>query len=271
MKSYPFFILISLLSVKGFSQDEVATKILAEGRKLYRSEKASWHGTDVFLEKFSEKRPRIAGYISYTSGKSAVCIFFSEDDPGKVLGTITFDSTYNVGTALIDGVERDLTPFESDLVVIRMKALAEYKSDANLFKSYKDMNPNFIPLIDEFGKRVYILTGPQHQGVVVFGNDYLLTFDNNNNFLDKKQLHQNLISINSKGKDDVPIATMHTHLPGTGPYITPTDICTLMLYCPFTSWDEHYVISPKIVSIWDCEKGLATMTREAWDKIGKEK
>jgi hypothetical protein len=64
---------------------------------------------------------------------------------------------------------------------------------------------------------------------------------------------------------------MHTHLPQSGDYITATDICTLMLYAKFTTWDQHYVISKNDVSIWDCKKNqLVILTMEAWKKIAAD-
>jgi hypothetical protein len=95
---------------------------------------------------------------------------------------------------VVDGQEREPTKHEIDLLTIRQVALAAFRADT-LFKFYMDMNPNFIPLNDEKGKRVYILTGPQKQGIVVFGNDYLLTFDKENGLKEKRQLHKNIISI----------------------------------------------------------------------------
>ncbi|MNU05318.1 hypothetical protein D3C72_2500730 [compost metagenome] len=47
-----------------------------------------------------------------------------------------------------------------------------------------------------------------------------------------------------------------------------------MLYCPYTGWKSHIVISKKNVSIWNCEKNdLLVLTTEAWENIangGKE-
>jgi hypothetical protein len=196
-------------------------------------------------------------------------VFFSRSDSPKIIGTFTFDSTYNVNTAIVDGQEREPTKQEIDLMTIRQTALATYQSDT-LFKSYKDMNPNFIPLSDEEGKRVYVLTGPQKQGIVVFGNDYLLTFDKENRLKSKRRLHKNIISTQyGKQGDKVEVGAMHTHLPETGDLITATDVCTLMLYGKFTQWGQYYVISDKKVSIWDCKKNQLSlvMTRKAWDKI----
>jgi hypothetical protein len=228
---------------------------------------ASWVGTDLFLAKYGERKENTGGYFSYLSGNKAICVFISKDATPRAIGTFTFDSTYNTQTAIVDGQERALTRHEQDLVTIRQTAIHEYTSDT-LFHSYKNMNPNFIPVSDKQGKRVYVLTAPQEQGIVVFGNDYLLTFDNNNTLKQKRSLHKNLIPIKYDQQDGkLILATMHNHLPETGDLITPTDVCTLLLYAPHIPWGQHFVMGQKQVSIWDCkDKDLIIMTREAWDK-----
>ena len=69
---------------------------------------------------------------------------------------------------------------------------------------------------------MYVLTGPQQNDVVIIGNDYLLTFDNNNRLINKKQLHKNIISISyGKTQEGNTIeGAAHTHLPETGDFIT---------------------------------------------------
>jgi hypothetical protein len=116
-----------------------------------------------------------------------------------------------------------------------------------------------------------VLTGPKEDGVVIFGNDYLLKYNDKNELLNKKQLHKNIISINYNTGDTVVIATMHTHLQETGDFITATDICTLMLYEKFAKWEQHYVISNNYISIWDCNKNsLVILTKQAWDNINND-
>ena len=62
-----------------FGQKNV-DKILEEGKLLYQLEKASWFGTDVFLEKFSHKVNDIGGYLSYLNEDNKVInIFFNPD------------------------------------------------------------------------------------------------------------------------------------------------------------------------------------------------
>lgn len=259
-----------------FGQDKLEKKtsaIVAEGKLLYKSEMSSWYGTDIFLDKFKDRRENIGGYFSYSDNDLAKCIFFSKGDNPKVIGTIAFDSTYNVNQAQVDGNEREFTTNENDIYVIRKKALAEINSDT-LFKQYKNTNLNLIPLINNGEKKVYVLTGPELNGVIIFGNDYLLTFDKNNNLKTKKQLHKNIISTEySAGQksESNTIGAMHTHLASTGEFITSTDICTLMLYEKFAKWEQYYVISEDYISIWNCKTDeLNTIAKEVWDKINKD-
>ena len=46
--------------------DKITSKIIEEGKMLYKSEMASWYGTDIFIEKFKEKE-KIGGYLSYSA------------------------------------------------------------------------------------------------------------------------------------------------------------------------------------------------------------
>ncbi|ANH80700.1 hypothetical protein A8C56_06665 [Niabella ginsenosidivorans] len=271
----PITILLTFLSLNVFGQDnptEQAQPIVAEGKRLYKSEMASWHGTDLFLENYKD-RTNVGGYFSYPENDITKCVFFSKADKPKVIGTISFDSTYNTKTATTDLNERDFTSNENNLYAIRKIALATINSDA-LFKTYKNTNLNLIPLINNNEKKVYILTGPKQNGVVIFGNDYLLTFDKNNNLISKKRLHRNIIPINYGGKEEEGKeieGTIHSHLPGTGDFITATDICTLMLYEKFAKWKQHNVVSRKYLNIWNClTDQLTVIPMSTIDKIKKD-
>lgn len=266
--------LFTFLCVNVFAQDnptDDALPIVAEGKLLYKSEMASWYGTDLFIEKYTN-RENVGGYFSYTEKDRSVCVFFSRADKPVVIGAITFDSTYNTKTAEINLSEREFTKNELDLFEIRKIALAEINSDT-LFKTYKNTNLNLIPLINGQERKVYVLTGPQNSGVVIFGNDYLLTFDENNKLLQKRQLHKNIIPVYYGGSEanQQSIGAMHSHLPETGPYMTATDICTLMLYAKFAKWQQHIVVSEKYMNIWNCKtEQLAVMLRSAVEKINND-
>lgn len=244
--------LLMVISLGAMAQDnlnDLAQPIVEEGKRLYRLEMASWYGTDIFLKQYSD-RSNLEGYFSYLEGDRTICIFYSKADIPQIIGSVSFDSTYKAQDAIINLTERDFTQPEKELYATRKKALDIINADT-IFKTYQKTNLNLIPITNGNEKKVYVLTGPEETGVIIFGNDYLLTFDNNNNLLSKRKLHRNIISINySKEKSSE--ATMHTHLPETGEFITATDICTLMLYARFAKWKQHNVISKDYLNVWNC-------------------
>lgn len=262
-----------LFSVHTFSQiglDKIAKDIEEQGKELYRLETAAWHGTDIFLENF-KNRERIGGYFSFIEKNTPKCLFFSRDIEPKVIGVISFGDIKLVETATIDYKERDFRPYEQDLYEIRAKAIEQVNQDT-LYKKYSNTNLNLIPVIMNGKKEVYILTAPTTHGSVLFGNDYLLTFDENNNLIDQEVLHKNLIPVSYENKEEnISIASVHSHSAGTGDFITPTDICTLMLYCPYTTWKQHIAVSKNYASVWDCEtESLRIYTREQFIEIEEE-
>ncbi|MBZ4035109.1 hypothetical protein K6T82_10050 [Flavobacterium sp. 17A] len=260
------------LALNCHAQKKLDLKIeetVREGKKLYKSEMASWYGTDLFLEQY-KNRENVGGYFSYSEDNVSKCIFFSKDEKPTVIGTIVFDETFDTKTAQFNLIERSFTKDENDLYAIRAKALNLMKTDT-IFKFYQNTNPNLIPIISNGEKKVYVLTGPSNTGVVIYGNDYLITFDENNNLINRKSIHANIIPVNYGEQKDIILSAMHSHLPSTGELITPTDICTTMLYEKFAGWESVMVMSQEYVSIWNCKKDeLSVMTRKAFDKISKK-
>jgi hypothetical protein len=232
MKCIVTLALLSFCAFAGLSQTPGPEfSIEEEGKLHYKSEKTSWLGTDLFVEKFKDRLDMTGGYLSYSEGKSTKCIFFTTSDSAKVIATMSFDSTINFRTAFADGTRREFTPAEHHLFTIRRLALKEIQSDT-LFKRYANTDLNLIPLITAKGKQVFVLTGPKKNGEMIFGNDYLLTFDKNNVLKTKRCLHKNiLISDFGSTNDGSKTVTggIHSHLPSTGEFITPKDICTMML------------------------------------------
>jgi hypothetical protein len=275
MKRILNLISIIIIGINSFGQSKVEKQtqaIVEEGKKLYKSEMASWYGTDLFLEKYKEKE-KIGGYLSYSENEISKCIFFSKTEVPKVIGTMIFDETFNVQTSKTELEEREFNQTELELYEIRKIALKTINSDT-IFKQYKDTNLNLIPLISNGEKKVYVLTGPQKNGVIIFGNDYLLRFDKKNKLVERKRLHKNIIWTEfgqkmEEGKEIV--AGSHTHLPETGDFITATDICTLMLYEKSAKWKQYYVYSKNYMSIWNCETNqLTPVSMKAINKINKE-
>lgn len=267
-----FLICLFLTGIANISSQNKNSEIdtaVREGEYMYRLEMASWNGNDIFLQNYENKN-RIGGYFSYIANDSVTCVFYAKGDYPMVLGSVTFDFTFKPQDATMRVGERNFDENENELYTIRRKAVLALNNDT-IFKGYNNTSLNLIPMVYEGRKKVYVLTGPRSTGVVILGNDYLIKFDEYNDITDIKRLHRNIIPIeydNNKPNN----ATMHTHGEETGEFITPTDICTLMLYAPFAGWKTHYVVSKDYVCIWDCTKNeLAITTRLAWDKMPDKK
>lgn len=249
---------------------ELTEPVVAEGKLLYKSEMASWQGTDLFMAKYQNKG-RAGGYLSYSEAGKNFCIFYSNDEIPLVIASFEFQDDFDPNRVEIDFKDRNFTEKEAKLYRLRLKTFETVSSSPDFFKSYQNTRYNVIPLSDENGNRVYILTGPSVSGVMIIGNDYLLEFDENENLISKKSVHQNIIPIEFDKEQGNPVS-IHSHLSQTGELMSPTDICTLMLYGPYTGWGSHWVMSDKFVSIWDIEKEeLFVMTREAFDKVVEDK
>jgi hypothetical protein len=263
------FLLLSLLVFGQKNLEKKTQPIVDEGIVLYKSEMASWYGTDLFLERFKD-RNKIGGYFSYLDNGVPTCIFYGTGDVPAVIGSIGFDESFNTKTATINMQERSFTETESGLYTIR-KAAQEVIYTDSLFKVYENSNLNLIPIIHKGQRKVYVLTGPTEAGVVIFGNDYLLSFNKKNQLRSKKALHRNIISVEYTDESGAKsVGAMHTHARETGDFITATDICTLMLYSKFANWKQHMVISEKYVSIWNCETNkLTTIPKAIFEKNTK--
>lgn len=257
----------------GFSQrslDDIADSIAAEGKRLYASERTSWDGTDLFLEKFKDM-DRLGGYFSYMDEDTPRCVFYSRDPAPVVIGSVSFDTSRTAARARVDLTPRPFSPREQAYYRLRSTAMTLVKSDT-FFKKYTNTDLNLIPLIGDGERRVVVLTGPKQEGVMIFGNDYELRFDDQDQLVSKRRLHQSILVANfgKQDKDSI-VGGIHTHNPETGPYITATDICTLMLYEKYAKWQTYTVMSADYVSCWDCSKDqMVILTMKAWKRITKD-
>lgn len=257
-----------IIIFSGINLTQTKEEIVAEGKKLFNLERASWLGTDILVESFPDLREKVGGYFSYKDKENYHCIFYSEDN-STILFDAVFSSDFNNSKTVINDEEREMNEIEKALYSLRISAFKEISEDT-LFKHYENTSLNLIPILLEKENKVYVLTGSKSGRAVIFGNDYLLTFNKNNEIKEKKSLHQNIIVLEDD-KENKAEYSFHNHLESSGDLITATDICTLMLYAEMHNWKQHYVVSDKFVSIWDSTRNLLeVITREEWDKLAEE-
>jgi hypothetical protein len=246
--------------------------IRSEGHLLYRLEMCSWYATDIILREHKELRSNIGDHFSYESGNSLQCVFVSKDTQPKVIATVFMDTSLNVANARTVTITRALNHHESRLYNVRRQTFEQIESDS-MFTRYENTSFNLVVTADSSCGKAYIFTEPEMNGVVIFGNDYLLKFDKKDSLLGKAHLHPNMVPVDF-GKEDDPelIETFHVHSKEAGNYITPTDICTLMLYQKFARWKRHIVMSKFFVCTWDLELNeLSVFTSDQWNKINNNK
>lgn len=235
------------------SLEKIADSIRKEGLSIYSSERASWFGTDLFLEKFKGERSEIGGYFSYLEGNIAKCVFYSANGE-KIIGTITFNDILTSTHGNVDLTNREFSKREKEYRALR-DAVTKLSREDTMFKFYQNTTLNVVPLIDDNGKRVYCITGTNQSGVIPFGNDYLIRFKEDV-IVSKEAIHKTLIPVsnNEVNTSAASVPTIiHSHLPGFSLYMTPTDICTAMLYGPYFQVESFVTVSEKYISIWDAK------------------
>lgn len=261
--------ILTILFLSTFNFAQSKEEVIEEGYNLYFSEMASWLGTDILFSKFSNLKDQIGGYFSYEENDIPRCIFVDRNENPKAILTIDFPNGFDTSKVVINTEIRQLSNYEKDLLLLRNKSAMIIQSDT-LFKHYQNTNFNLIPIITQSVKKVFVLTAPQINGVVIIGNDYLLKFDNKNELIEKKPLHKNILVYEFDQSTEAS-SSYHSHSESTGEIITSTDICTLLLYGGSAKWEQHYVLSEKKVSIWNLKtKELNVIAREVWDKINSK-
>ena len=265
-------ILISCIHLFAFQSLQEET-IVNEGKNLFRIEMASKYGMDILLEKYPEQKENIGDFFSYPEKRITKCVFVSKDINPKVIAVVSFDSTFNSGNAIIDKNERSFTSFENDIYQIKKNAFEEINARI-IFATYKNTCFHLIPLIVCDSKKVFIITVPLQNGIVYFGNDYVLQFDSYNKVKSKKTLHSSIIAVdylnNSNFSTNGAVSSMHLHIGELSDIITSTDICIIMLNEKVAKWISHITIGEKKVCIWSCETNtLKVMSRNGFDNLNK--
>lgn len=266
--------IVIMLNLEAQKVDEKRKdEVFNRGFKLYHLELSSWISTDLILKE-KTLSDRIGGYVSYFEDEFKT-VFYDKSESKDIIATVNYKENISTSDAQINLQKRIPSETEQELINVREIALKEiYTDSTGFFEFYENTSYNLIPLV--VGNRIYVysLTGPQVSGVVIFGNDYLLTYNRKGKLISKEKLHNNIIPVDNKLEENDTLeveASIHSHIGNTSEYITETDICTLLLYGDFASWKKHYVVSEDFISIWDIEKSdLLIMTRKAWERILKE-
>jgi hypothetical protein len=275
--SVMFLLALSGLRVSAQSSNLRAAEqnILLEGLALYESEQASWIATDI-LKAQKPDMAGVVGYLTYAEQDSVSTVFLKQS-PGAAALDVKYGFRF-ARTSILPATGRALSARpasarEEHLFALRMAVMDELQSNKVLKSPYSfpvNTRPNVVVLEDTQGARAYVLTGPQESGVAPIGNDFLMSFTSAGRINKVERLHNSYIPLKLPEGTATIKAGMHSHLP-THPYITPTDICSLLLYQGEFPAQQHLVIGKDYVSIFDLPKRqLLFLTKKAFDKIYKD-
>ncbi|MCP1224464.1 hypothetical protein [Sebaldella sp. S0638] len=248
--------------------DNQAKQIMAEANELYLLERGAWVGTDMLSEKFPKQVKNLGGYVTYLSDNNTITsVFYTKDPVPMTIAVFTFDIHARLRDAKIDSKERKLTKLENELRLIRESVYKEMKN-TSFYQFYSNTSPNIIPIIKNNEKKAYILTGPSLDNILIMGNDFLLTFNDDYTLKNTEAFHNSMVVQNTalpEMKDAV--SAVHTHVKGKSEFITPTDLCTLRLYASMLNLESYSVISADYISVWDFKKNTLTISSiEDWKK-----
>ena len=266
---YFLFIIAICVQISAQNLFDSSKAILDAGKQLYRLEKASWNATDFLRDNFPEKKTAVGGYVSYELNDEMVTVFFNKRDPSQIVARFAFDYIPGPKPKVIDILDTKPTSKETELFALREDARHRVESNTeHYFKYYDSCSFNFIPIITPASRLVYILTAPNGCKDVIIGNDYLLTYDKSNELVKKEKFHNTMLKFPYGNPADSAGVSYHSHILSN--FITPTDVCTLLLYKDYLHAKTHFVMGENYVSIFDVQKEiLMIVRRDSFEKIYK--
>ena len=253
---------------------KIENAILEDGQRLYQMEMATRLGVEIFTNDLYDLHAKTGGYFPYKDGKLFKCVFYNKLAEAEIVATISFDSTFNAQNEMVNTTLRPMNWLEKDLYKMNEHALDDIKRDTTFYKFYTNTTTSLLPFVDKNHRSIYVITKSLDPTVVIFGNDYQIDFDNAGYIASRRVLHDSLITMETSSKDPYADESMeavtHRHSGGTGEYMTPTDVCTIMLNQKKSCWQHQVVIGPNYVSVWYCDVNeFQATTKKEWYKFNK--
>ena len=269
MKKIIFACLLVFIGITAFSQDNIQNRVkpvIAEGINIYQIEMGNWIGPKLFPSKYRGKE-KIGGNLSYIESGKTKTIFFTKGEKPKVLGTLVYDPTFDEQQTQVDLMSRELTPSEKELYTLQVNALKDV-SDASFFPVPANAVLRLIPVIENGDRKVFVLSQSDKPGTVIFGNDFVLSYDSKLNLTDKQSLHKNtaVVTYDPEAGRENNTTSSHAIVGEKTDFPTSTDIATLLLYEKLTKWNQHTFISENNIFFWNyATRDLQVMPKKSPD------
>lgn len=215
----------------------IVDSILDEGLRLYSFERISWQASDSAMAHCTALAQVngsgiVVDSVSFTH-------FFTRDD--EVVFSYKSDlSNENVSW---DNTVRPITDAERNARDERKRCIRlAIESYGDSLRASGNVNVDVIWVSPDL-IRVYFLQSTTKNDVVPIGNDYSVDISPDMKPLAFRRYHHSFLEIPSVADGNVVQAHVHSHTPDN-PYITPTDICNMMLYGrDLYGLNTYYVLS----------------------------
>ncbi|MGD1845341.1 MAG: hypothetical protein ACFB10_08110 [Salibacteraceae bacterium] len=250
---------------------EALNALLNDGIELYQLELASTYASSFLDGQLSTED--LAGFFSYKNADTIRTLFYEKN--GKVRYEFAFGLPVKPSFAYLRGDVRKMDSRENLLLKLRKTILKKVKKEEDYFGSpqLSGFNLNFLERAP--GWVAYLTPFEGEKGKVPLGSDFILRFSEKGKLLSYEKLHQNLITIQAgnaaESDPNTNYASMHLHSQASSAFITPTDICQLLLYKDQVTWVEHYVVSQNFVCLFRLDTlELILMTPEEFQQLQED-
>lgn len=266
--------LLLLLAVchSAFAQTP-AQNILNEGLNLYKMELLSWDATDYIYEKAN--MGKLKGYLCYRDKEQVYrCIFWNGAyDNLEVVHSFWSSDPAQLELMKVDNAPRQLTEFEQLLYDIKMRATLEIKGNPEFFTLPADTRFYLLFSEDKININCFVMLKTSRDHVVPLGNDFVMSFNRKGELLSKAPIQKSYVEIRTDAEmatnGEALLETLHS-IEGSGrPYISPTDICNLLLFSGKKSQHVHRVFSDSYVSVFSLKDKTLDIIPVSQYKKGK--
>ena len=267
--SFLFYFLVC----PGFSQTEevdpfLVDEILENGIAMYELERTTIYAAQAMRDK-GLSREGIYGHLSYRQGDTIKTIYFGPKKAGNTIRyTFEFPRPVELYNRRIDGSPRPPTERELKLINIHYQVNKQVKKNRKFFRQNDSLGLNLVMLEDVDRILAYLLPNAPAEEIMPLGHDYELIFTPKGKLKSRRACHNNFIPIPTKSSSPKGNAAMHRHEGDTCPYITASDICLLLLYRDFCTWQVHLVVSENYVSWFSMDdQKLQILPKEKFEEL----
>lgn len=194
-------------------------------------------------------------FFPYMDGDTGRLIVYTRTLQPKVTYSVAIAHlTTKFPVIKIDAQVRDFTSTEWELYSMIQTTLLEYWKE-DFFQFTPNTFPRFRPIITPKAHKLYYYSDPVNHDSIVFGNDYVVNFDQHNKFISKKSLHNHVsyYAIKDKSFPDT-VLGYHSHTDEEDDDFTATDICKVIYHQTIAGWKNFVVEGKHFVTFWDYKK-----------------